>query len=253
MRGLRLDPAHVPARPAPGRSRGRIEGDGGETLERRCARRGDALPALRAPAGWCAPGRRRPRLLLRRPRRRARARPRGRRPPPRARPGRVRLSQAAGRAAVRARRGRPARRPGLPRRRARRIGARAAWERPGGTRRRRAPDRRRGRLALHPPGPRPARRAARRAPEGDVDRRNHGTNVLGMLLGVHDGRGVDGICPADRRARGLLPARGPLGQRPRDRATPPTAWGPATSCSSRCSGPARARSSRATARPATCR
>ena len=32
-------------------------------------------------------------------------------------------------------------------------------------------------------------------PEGDVTRRNHGTNVLGMLLGVHDARGVDGICP----------------------------------------------------------
>jgi hypothetical protein len=75
------------------------------------------------------------------------------------------------------------------------IGARAAWERPGG---RGAGVRlidvegdwrfshqdlgRRGRLL----GGRP---------EGDVERRNHGTNVLGMLLGVHDDRGVDGICP----------------------------------------------------------
>ncbi len=32
-------------------------------------------------------------------------------------------------------------------------------------------------------------------PEGDVTRRNHGTNVLGLLLGLHDQRGVDGICP----------------------------------------------------------
>ncbi len=33
------------------------------------------------------------------------------------------------------------------------------------------------------------------SPAGDVERRNHGTNVLGMLIGVHDARGVDGICP----------------------------------------------------------
>jgi hypothetical protein len=75
------------------------------------------------------------------------------------------------------------------------IGARAAWERPGG---RGAGVRlidvegdwrfshqdlgRRGKLL----GGRPA---------GEIDRRNHGTNVLGMLLGVHDERGVDGICP----------------------------------------------------------
>jgi subtilisin family serine protease len=32
-------------------------------------------------------------------------------------------------------------------------------------------------------------------PRGDVTRRNHGTNVVGMLLGLHDERGVDGICP----------------------------------------------------------
>ncbi len=32
-------------------------------------------------------------------------------------------------------------------------------------------------------------------PEDDVERRNHGTNVLGMLGARHDGRGVNGICP----------------------------------------------------------
>ena len=32
-------------------------------------------------------------------------------------------------------------------------------------------------------------------PTGDVEPRNHGTNVLGMLGGVHNRRGVSGICP----------------------------------------------------------
>ena len=32
-------------------------------------------------------------------------------------------------------------------------------------------------------------------PTDDVERRNHGTNVLGMLAAVHDGRGISGICP----------------------------------------------------------
>jgi hypothetical protein len=75
------------------------------------------------------------------------------------------------------------------------IGARQAWERPGGT----------GagvrlidvegdwRFSHQDLGRRSALVAGR--PEGDVARRNHGTNVLGMLLGVHDERGVDGICP----------------------------------------------------------
>src|SRR5919112_728122 len=51
MRGLRLDPAHAPARPAPGRSswshRGRRRRGAGADAARF---RGDALPALRAPA-----------------------------------------------------------------------------------------------------------------------------------------------------------------------------------------------------------
>jgi Subtilase family len=75
------------------------------------------------------------------------------------------------------------------------IGARQAWERPGG----------RGtgvrlidvegdwRFSHQDLGRRFA--LAGGWPEGDVTRRNHGTNVLGMLLGVHDERGVDGICP----------------------------------------------------------
>jgi hypothetical protein len=75
------------------------------------------------------------------------------------------------------------------------IGARAAWERPGGSgagvrlidvegdwRFSHQDLGRRGRLLGG-------------SPEGDVTRRNHGTNVLGMLLGTHDERGVDGICP----------------------------------------------------------
>ncbi len=75
------------------------------------------------------------------------------------------------------------------------IGARSAWERPGGT----------GagvrlidvegdwRFSHQDLGRRSGLAGGR--PEGDVTRRNHGTNVLGMLLGVHDARGVDGICP----------------------------------------------------------
>ena len=75
------------------------------------------------------------------------------------------------------------------------IGARQAWERPGG----------RGqgvrlidvegdwRFTHQDLGRRSWLVGGR--PQGDVSRRNHGTNVLGMLLGVHDERGVDGICP----------------------------------------------------------
>ncbi len=75
------------------------------------------------------------------------------------------------------------------------IGARATWERPGG----------RGagvrlidvegdwRFSHQDLGRRFWLVGGR--PQGDVARRNHGTNVLGMLLGVHDERGVDGICP----------------------------------------------------------
>jgi hypothetical protein len=75
------------------------------------------------------------------------------------------------------------------------IGARAAWERPGG----------RGagvrlidvegdwRFSHQDLGNRGKLLGGR--PEGDIEHRNHGTNVLGMLLGVHDERGVDGICP----------------------------------------------------------
>jgi subtilase family protein len=75
------------------------------------------------------------------------------------------------------------------------IGARQAWDRPGG----------RGagvrlidvegdwRFSHQDLGWRSSLAGGR--PEGDVARRNHGTNVLGMLLGVHDERGVDGICP----------------------------------------------------------
>jgi subtilase family protein len=39
-------------------------------------------------------------------------------------------------------------------------------------------------------------------PGDDVERRNHGTNVLGMLGAVHNGRGVSGICP-DAMIRGV--------------------------------------------------
>jgi hypothetical protein len=75
------------------------------------------------------------------------------------------------------------------------IGARAAWERPGGT----------GagvriidvegdwRFSHQDLGNRGVLLGGR--PEGDLTRRNHGTNVLGMLLGTHDDIGVDGICP----------------------------------------------------------
>jgi len=75
------------------------------------------------------------------------------------------------------------------------IGARSAWERPGGT----------GagvriidvegdwRFTHQDLGARSE--LAGGSPVGDVERRNHGTNVLGMLIGVHDERGVDGICP----------------------------------------------------------
>ena len=75
------------------------------------------------------------------------------------------------------------------------IGARAAWKRPGG----------RGagvrlidvegdwRFSHQDLGERFWLVGGR--PRGDVTRRNHGTNVVGMLLGLHDERGVDGICP----------------------------------------------------------
>jgi hypothetical protein len=32
-------------------------------------------------------------------------------------------------------------------------------------------------------------------PTGDLEARNHGTNVIGILNGVHNGRGIHGICP----------------------------------------------------------
>lgn len=76
------------------------------------------------------------------------------------------------------------------------IGARSAWKRPGGT----------GagvrlidvegdwRFTHQDLGLRTTLLGGR-AGAGDVTGRNHGTNVLGMLLGVHDDRGVDGICP----------------------------------------------------------
>ena len=133
------------------------------------------------------------------------------------------------------------------------IGARAAWERPGGT----------GagvriidvegdwRFTHQDLGARSA--LAGGSPAGDVERRNHGTNVLGMLIGVHDDARRRRHLPGGRRARGLLPARGPLGQRPRDRIRGGRAARPATSCWSRCSGPARARTPTARVRTATCR
>ena len=75
------------------------------------------------------------------------------------------------------------------------IGARAAWERPGGTGRGvRLIDVEGDWRFTHQDLARRGALAGGR-PEGDVTRRNHGTNVLGMLLGVHDERGVDGICP----------------------------------------------------------
>jgi hypothetical protein len=38
-------------------------------------------------------------------------------------------------------------------------------------------------------------------PTGDVEARNHGTNVIGILNGLHNGRGIHGICP-DAAVRG---------------------------------------------------
>jgi Subtilase family len=38
-------------------------------------------------------------------------------------------------------------------------------------------------------------------PTGDLEARNHGTNVIGILNGVHNGRGIHGICP-DAAVRG---------------------------------------------------
>jgi hypothetical protein len=86
------------------------------------------------------------------------------------------------------------------------IGARAAWERPGGTGRgvRLIDVEGDWRFTHQDLGRRGALAGGR--PEGDVSRRNHGTNVLGMLLGVHDERGVDGICPeTDVRAVSYQP------------------------------------------------
>jgi hypothetical protein len=39
-------------------------------------------------------------------------------------------------------------------------------------------------------------------PTGDVEARNHGTNVIGILNGVHNGRGIHGICP-DAAIKGM--------------------------------------------------
>jgi subtilisin family serine protease len=75
------------------------------------------------------------------------------------------------------------------------IGARAAWERPGGRGAGvRLIDVEAGWRFTHQDLGRHGVLAGGR-PTDDVTGRNHGTNVLGMLLGVHDDRGVDGICP----------------------------------------------------------
>jgi hypothetical protein len=76
------------------------------------------------------------------------------------------------------------------------IGAAAAWERPGG----------RGSGVwlidveadwrfTHEDLQHTAGGLIAGRPDGDVERRNHGTNVMGMLGAVHNGRGVSGICP----------------------------------------------------------
>ena len=132
------------------------------------------------------------------------------------------------------------------------IGARDAWERPGGTGRgvRLIDVEGDWRFTHQDLGRRGALVGGR--PAGDVARRNHGTNVLGMLLGVHDERGVDGICPetpcapspTSPRIAGAARGRSP---------TPPAPCAPATCCWSRCNARARARRSPATARTATCR
>src|SRR5215218_2152813 len=74
------------------------------------------------------------------------------------------------------------------------IGAAAAWTRPGG--------RGRGVRIVDVEGAwrfshedLAGTALADGRPEDDVERRNHGTNVLGMLVARHDGRGVSGICP----------------------------------------------------------
>jgi hypothetical protein len=77
------------------------------------------------------------------------------------------------------------------------IGAVAAWERPGG----------RGdgvwivdveadwRFSHEDLQHNPGGLIAGSPGDSDVERRNHGTNVMGMLAAVHNGRGVNGICP----------------------------------------------------------
>ncbi len=75
------------------------------------------------------------------------------------------------------------------------IGARSAWDRPGGRGAGvRLIDVEAGWRFTHQDLGRHGVLAGGR-PTDDVTGRNHGTNVLGMLLGVHDERGVDGICP----------------------------------------------------------
>jgi hypothetical protein len=76
------------------------------------------------------------------------------------------------------------------------IGAAAAWERPGGMGAGvRIVDVEGEWRFTHEDFAVAPDRLAGGAPDGTVENRNHGTNVLGMLGALHNGRGVSGICP----------------------------------------------------------
>ena len=108
------------------------------------------------------------------------------------------------------------------------IGAAAAWKRPGGDGTGvRIIDVEADWRFTHEDLSR-TRRPAGGRPEGDLEWRNHGTNVLGMLRGEHDGRGVTASAPAPRYGR--VPTGRGAGARPRRSARPRTRCGPATSC-----------------------
>lgn len=77
------------------------------------------------------------------------------------------------------------------------IGASAAWDRPGGRGQGvRVVDVEADWRFSHEDLQHNAGGLIAGRPSGDdVESRNHGTNVLGMLAAVHNGRGVNGICP----------------------------------------------------------
>ena len=90
---------------------------------------------------------------------------------------------------------RPAPRPGLPRRPAGRHRRGGRMEAAGRARRRACGSSTSRATGASPTRTSPAAALADGRPEDDVERRNHGTNVLGMLGARHNGRGINGICP----------------------------------------------------------